>query len=153
MTNRIFQRVPEHLLNGRLNLGGADTMSAIMITSAVSEATLTGSGTQSLAESQYVSQWSASIPTLSGNAVDIGSTVVRSGVVFAVEGDSSSVTIPYPGVTPGYGILIFRDSGSTSTSPVISVDMFSTPIGLSGSTTFSYELPSEGIFDLATGLS
>jgi hypothetical protein len=153
MTARIFQRSAEHLLNARLNFGGSDTLSVIIMTTTVSEATLAGSSAQSLAQSDYMDDWSAYIPTFGTNKVDIGATVVRTSAVFAVEADVAEVTLPYPGVATGYGVLIFKDTGTASTSPVLVIDMFVAPVGLDSGTPFIYQLPDAGVFDLTSGLA
>jgi len=148
MAAQLFQRVSEHLLNGRLNFG-THTISGILITTDVSDATLNGTGTQSLQESQWISEWSSVIPTMAGNVVDIGAAIVRTGSVFAVTGDSLSADFDHPGVDTIYGVIFFRDSGTTSTSPVLVIEMFDAPIDLTGMILFGYKLPTEGLFDLA----
>jgi hypothetical protein len=151
MTARLFHCVPEHLLNGRFD-PTTDALSVILLTSEIDEGTLLADGPQSLTNSLWIDEWTAYIPTVADNAVDIGATMVRYYELTQVHGDVTEATLPYPGTDTGYGVLIFNDTGTPTTSPVFIIDVFDMPIGLSAADTFVYQLPVDGVFDMTIGV-
>ncbi len=138
MAAKMFTKAPKHFVNGDINYT-SDTIKGMLLTgwtpdqdtpefiSDVNSFQVTGTG------------YTAGGATLGTKAVNVNtSTNVTNGTAANVVWSSSTITADT--------IVFYKDTGTASTSPVISYDNFGAQSSVAG--TFTYTVNAGGIFTI-----
>lgn len=147
MALHVYDEVPKHLMNGRLNFETQQVTGRLLRLDF--EASVIGNASSvSKSFAQYVSQFTVSsfldwaIPSIL--PVVVTPTVVDTAGLITVnippmEWENATTTEP-----DIFGVLLYRDTGVTTTSPVIAIDFFGA-VTLEQGYKFTYRQADDGL--------